>query len=631
MDYVPITRHISSCTVPQTDRDALVALYDAAGGSNWKSSGNWNTNADLSKWHGINVNGQGRVVGVDLAANNLQGSIPAALGALSKLERLWLCRNQLTGTIPETLGELSASVVLHLERNQLTAGNIPEELGALGKLRVLALYNNQLIGEIPARLGQLCNLQDLSLAHNKLRGSIPGVLGTLSNLREVRLSDNQLTGCIPKELGALTKLELLTLYVNALTGIIPPELGNLGVLRELRLFRNMLTGSIPASLGQLRNLEKLDLSDNRLDGGIPMSLGQLDKLQRLYLNQNMLSGPILKELGDLRALTHLGLYENGLIDTPKKLLAGGSLTQWQEKLRGAGQGEPWVISLTDFLIAVWHFLLPIFDDVTDLMMLLATFEGRGWLWWACCGVFVLADAERVLLLLVAFSLILCWVPFALLGTDETRGQRFEAVFRFLNGGHDLTLEPVVVRSYPVRGVVWGIRPSALRWPILDGIMWATVGSRSKSSALMRLCGMAGNTPVEQLEQTGFGLSLIDRIVFHHPYSALGRILFSCPHGHHLPGSYTSTRRSGVMLRAVGETLVVDSLFLALSLATETWEDGVSIGIVSLIFSVLELLTELQHYLAEARAGMVADREETTESVNVPSRSVCEGVGVQTRR
>ncbi|CAN0405328.1 unnamed protein product, partial [Ectocarpus sp. 13 AM-2016] len=60
--------------VPQTDRDALVALYDATGGSNWKSSGNWNTDADLSKWHGINVNGQGRVVGVDLAANNLQGA-----------------------------------------------------------------------------------------------------------------------------------------------------------------------------------------------------------------------------------------------------------------------------------------------------------------------------------------------------------------------------------------------------------------------------------------------------------------------------------------------------------------------------------------------------------------------------
>ncbi|CAN0297127.1 unnamed protein product [Ectocarpus sp. 8 AP-2014] len=131
---------------------------------------------------------------------------------------------------------------------------------------------------------------------------------------------------------------------------------------------------------------------------------------------------------------------------------------------------------------------------------------------------------------------------------------------------------------------------------------------------MKFCGMAGNTPVDQFEQSGFGLSLIDRIVHHHPYSALGRALFSCPHGHHLLRSDMATRRSGVMLRAVGETLVVDSLFLALSLSSETFEDGVSIGIVSLIFSLLELVTELQHYLAEARTDMVTGGEEAMELV-----------------
>ncbi|CAN0112108.1 unnamed protein product, partial [Ectocarpus sp. 12 AP-2014] len=74
------------------------------------------------------------------------------------------------------------------------------------------------------------------------------------------------------------------------------------------------------------------------------------------------------------------------------------------------------------------------------------------------------------------------IPFALLGTDESRGHRFGPVFRVVNGGHDLILEPVFVRNDFDRGVaVWGNRPSALRWPILDGITWAVVGSRSKSS------------------------------------------------------------------------------------------------------------------------------------------------------
>lgn len=256
------------------------------------------------------------------------------------------------------------------------------------------------------------------------------------------------------------------------------------------------------------------------------------------------------------------------------------------------------------LVALWHFFVPVVDDVTDVILLWATFEDRGGLWWACCCAFVLADAERVLVLLVTLTLIVCWIPISLVGTDESRGERFKLLLRVLNGWHDMPLEPDFIR-YDDRGnAVFGNAPSALRWLVLDGFMWAVVGSRSKSSELMSLCGMSGNIPVSVLAERGFGLSLIDRIVRIHPYSLLGRALFACPHRHHLPSSGAATRRAAVMVRAVGETLVVDSLFLALSLSSETWEDGVSIGIFSSVFSVLELLTELQYYAAEARTDMV---------------------------
>ncbi|CAN0519177.1 unnamed protein product [Ectocarpus sp. 12 AP-2014] len=280
---------------------------------------------------------------------------------------------------------------------------------------------------------------------------------------------------------------------------------------------------------------------------------------------------------------------------------------------GGRRKEPWAISLVEFLVSLWHFLLPVIDDVTDVILLWTTFKDRGGLWWVCGGAFMLADVERVLLLLVTVLLVLCWVPFALLGTNESRGERFKPALKALNGWHDLHLEPFFIRHDDRGAPVWGHRPSALRWPILDGFLWVVVGSRSKSSSLMSLCGMAGNTPVDVFEQSGFGLSLIDRIVNRHPYRILGSVLFSCPHRHHLPGSDTTTRRSKVMLRAVGETVVVDSLFCALSLSTETWEDGVSTGILSLIFSVLELLTELQYYAAEARANMVTDGEEALDA------------------
>lgn len=57
----------------QTDRDALLALYRSADGANWRRKANWDTDADLSDWSGVVVNGQGRVVELSLTSNNLRG------------------------------------------------------------------------------------------------------------------------------------------------------------------------------------------------------------------------------------------------------------------------------------------------------------------------------------------------------------------------------------------------------------------------------------------------------------------------------------------------------------------------------------------------------------------------------
>ncbi|CAN0211770.1 unnamed protein product, partial [Ectocarpus sp. 13 AM-2016] len=54
----------------EADREALVAIYNATGGPDWRQSGRWNTDADLSEWHRIKTNDQGRVVGLVLQYNN---------------------------------------------------------------------------------------------------------------------------------------------------------------------------------------------------------------------------------------------------------------------------------------------------------------------------------------------------------------------------------------------------------------------------------------------------------------------------------------------------------------------------------------------------------------------------------
>ncbi|CAN0452945.1 unnamed protein product [Pylaiella littoralis] len=68
----------------ETDREALVALYNATGGASWNNNRNWNTDADLSKWHGVQADGDGRVVSLRLCNNNMQGVFQMLLGTFER-------------------------------------------------------------------------------------------------------------------------------------------------------------------------------------------------------------------------------------------------------------------------------------------------------------------------------------------------------------------------------------------------------------------------------------------------------------------------------------------------------------------------------------------------------------------
>ncbi|CAN0304960.1 unnamed protein product [Scytosiphon promiscuus] len=78
------------------ERDTLMGLYNATGGSSWLYSESWNTDADLSLWHGVEAV-DGRVVSLSLPSNNLRGEVPRELGQLTALTNLNLQSNRLTG------------------------------------------------------------------------------------------------------------------------------------------------------------------------------------------------------------------------------------------------------------------------------------------------------------------------------------------------------------------------------------------------------------------------------------------------------------------------------------------------------------------------------------------------------
>ena len=252
-----------------SDCEALLAGKDTLVGT---GTLNWSADVPMVNWDGVSVgNSPTRVLGLDLAEDQLTGEIPPELGGLSNLMGLILDGNQLTGEIPSELGGLSNLTQLYLTGNRLT-GEIPPELGGLSNLTELNLTGNRLTGEIPSELGGLSNLMGLILNANQLTGEIPSELGGLSNLMGLILNANQLTGEIPSELGGLSNLLALDLAGNRLTGEIPSELGGLSNLIGLWLNLNQLTGEIPSELGGLSNLDSLRLASNQLTGCIPEGL-----------------------------------------------------------------------------------------------------------------------------------------------------------------------------------------------------------------------------------------------------------------------------------------------------------------------------------------------------------------------
>ena len=276
----------------ESDRAALEALYDAAGGAGWTDSANWTTAAPLDEWYGVTTGADGRVTGVELVNNGLAGWLPPALGSLARLETLVLARGELTGPIPAALGNLANLERLDLAALELT-GAIPGALGRLVNLRELYLGGNRLTGPMPAALGNLVNLEWLGLEWNELTGPVPSWLGNLSQLRSLVLSGNDLTGSFPDALGNLVNLVFLRLAWNDLTGPVPSWLGNLSQLRNLYLNGNDLTGPLPNTLGGMTNLQYLDLFGNDLAGTVPATLGGLANLKRLNLAYNWgLSGPL---------------------------------------------------------------------------------------------------------------------------------------------------------------------------------------------------------------------------------------------------------------------------------------------------------------------------------------------------
>lgn len=246
------------------DRAALVAIYNATGGPNWRLDTNWLTDAPVGEWHGVDADEAGRVRRLVLSTNQLDGVVPVAIGRLPQLRFLGLARNHLSGRVPPGLGRAVQLDSLFLNGNELT-GPIPDTFLQLEQLSAFDFAGNKGLcvpanpafrewGSGLARLdGPDCaegDAQVLRLFHEVTDGSAwansNGWLGdallgdwfgvetdSLGRVTALDLPGNDLSGTVPESLGRLTALRRLDVAGNDLDGRLPQSLTRLGI-RDIR-------------------------------------------------------------------------------------------------------------------------------------------------------------------------------------------------------------------------------------------------------------------------------------------------------------------------------------------------------------------------------------------------------------
>ncbi len=220
------------------DREALITFYHATGGESWTTKTNWLSDRFYGNWHGITVDTDGRVTGINLENNNLAGSLPSELARLTKLTKLNLSRNEkLSGLLHRTYAELSLHELLLVGTGvclPLYTGSFEEWLNAISIKRVSVCQELDLV--TLEALFALFNETNGRRWNNRTNWNSAAPFGDwhgvttneAGQITELNLSDNDLVGVIPEELAKLTYLERMDLSANeGLRGRLPTGLTEL--------------------------------------------------------------------------------------------------------------------------------------------------------------------------------------------------------------------------------------------------------------------------------------------------------------------------------------------------------------------------------------------------------------------
>lgn len=253
------------CIKQDGAKNILMDFYRATDGNNWTNKTNWGSDEPLENWYGVGYTTSDCIHRLDLASNNLQGSIPESFGKLKSLQEIFFYGNALTGEIKDfinTLKDCEKLYTLQLDGNRFS-GNIPGSIQNLTALKYIDISRNKLSGKLPDELGHLSELEVIRFFRNNLAGNIPSTLGKLSHLTDLDLDKNNLQGTIPDMFDNMPDFKWLHVNSNMLSEPLPVSLmrnRNWGRMMDYVIYQNNYCLYPPGEYGLVRNIANKDIN-----------------------------------------------------------------------------------------------------------------------------------------------------------------------------------------------------------------------------------------------------------------------------------------------------------------------------------------------------------------------------------
>jgi len=364
-----LTNFIVIGQISQSERDALIEIYNSTGGSNWTQNTNWDTNpnatSDVSTWYGVtveNISGQDHVTKIELSNNNLNGTLPD-LSNLISITDIDISKNSgITGAINVNTSSsllnffvnetsidgltLNHDLNINIKNNpNLHCVNIP--VGSQNYYDQLSMDNFDLGVVIANNCAGNPVLDPLEkTALQAIYDSTNGDLWSNRIYASTKITDNvdlkgyetenfagtlkivklyfvgmNLDGEIPSDIQNFTELQELNLSSNRIREL-PDEMGNLSKLTHLILDSNTTLTTLPPTVGQLNLLSYLTFNRTGIDL-LPTTINTLLNLETLEFGNTKIT-LLPPEIGSLSSLKRLVAAPNDIASIPTEL---GQLTQ----------------------------------------------------------------------------------------------------------------------------------------------------------------------------------------------------------------------------------------------------------------------------------------------------------------